>query len=146
MFVIGSYILPTGSNWHEWSQIHPEDRLRDVVTFCTTNPEKPVLLMGDLNARIGSLTPRRCGLGRSSEDDGVPNTRGRWLLRMCNSARLAILNGTWLEDSSPGAFTSFQTNGCSVIDFAICSSRLLDACEWNSRGTRATATRTRMRS
>jgi hypothetical protein len=57
--------------------------------------------------------------------DESDNTQGLCLLDLCNENNICIINGTQLECSSPGAFTSFQPNGSSVIDFVIASCSLL---------------------
>jgi hypothetical protein len=61
----------------------------------------------------------------SSDPDEKINTRGRTIIQECNEYNLCILNGTSLETASPGRFTSWQTAGQSVIDYAIVSETLL---------------------
>ncbi|KAJ7613345.1 hypothetical protein DFH06DRAFT_916074, partial [Mycena polygramma] len=94
------------------------------VPACSLSPDKPLLGAGDMNARIANKTPRGSALARSSRDD-VLNTRGRWLLRLCGDLGLTILNGTAKELATPGAFTSFQALGSTVIDFVVVSRGLL---------------------
>ena len=53
------------------------------------------------------------------------NKRGLELLDMCKSLGLYILNGRKIGDPF-GAFTSFQTNGNSVVDYLITSDALAD--------------------
>ncbi|KAJ7206244.1 hypothetical protein GGX14DRAFT_306146, partial [Mycena pura] len=94
------------------------------MTVCSLSPDKPLLAAGDTNSRIGNRVPRGSALARNSSDK-VVNTRGRWLLRVCADLGLTILNGTEKEACRPGAFTSFQPVGSTVIDFVIVSSGLL---------------------
>jgi hypothetical protein len=47
--------------------------------------------------------------------------KGNWLLCTCSDNNLDILNGTEMETASPGALTSFQKMGASVIDYAMVS-------------------------
>ncbi|KAJ7503254.1 hypothetical protein B0H11DRAFT_1711082, partial [Mycena galericulata] len=79
---------------------------------------------GDTNARTGSRMPAGALLARASSD-GVVNTRGRWLLRLCSDSGLTILNGTTKESAKTGAFTSFQPLGASVIDYCFASAGLI---------------------
>ncbi|KAJ7150823.1 hypothetical protein C8R43DRAFT_859536, partial [Mycena crocata] len=104
--------------------VNPAVRLGEAVTACSLNVDKPLLGMGDINGRIGNRVPRGSTLGRVSLDNTV-NTRGRWLIRLCADTGLTILNGTPKEVSSPGAFTSFQPLGSTVIDFVFASPGLL---------------------
>nr|GAT47627.1 predicted protein [Mycena chlorophos] len=129
MFFVGSYVLPAGSNWQAWTDIDPKIRLAEALTYCSSAPSKPLLAMGDINARIANLTPSTSPYKRLSSDDKEADTRGRWLLALCKGLNLVILNGTIKEAAVPGAFTSFQPRGATVIDFAICSPSLLERLE-----------------
>ncbi|KAJ7680742.1 hypothetical protein DFH06DRAFT_911272, partial [Mycena polygramma] len=100
--------------------VDPAVRFAEAVTACSFCLDKPLLAAGDINGRIGDRIPRGAALSRNSHDP-IVNTRGRWLLRVCADNRLTILNGTVKESSSPGAFTSFQPLGSTVIDFVIVS-------------------------
>ncbi|KAJ7165535.1 hypothetical protein C8R43DRAFT_860700, partial [Mycena crocata] len=104
--------------------VDPAVRLSEAVTACSLSFAKPLLGMGDINGRIGDRATRTALLGRLSMDKTV-NTRGRWLLRLCSDNGLTILNGTSKEESSPGAFTSIQALGSTVIDFVFASPGLL---------------------
>nr|GAT54355.1 predicted protein [Mycena chlorophos] len=129
MFFVGSYVLPAGSKWQEWSDVDPERRLVEALTFCAAAPRKPLLAMGDINARTGNTTPVNSPLRRLSTDDRDPDTRGRRFVRVCRDLSLVILNGTIKEANIPGALTSFQPQGATVIDYAICTHTLLDKLE-----------------
>ena len=59
-------------------------------------------------------------LKRTSADKAPTCTRGKQLLDLCISARLRILNGRILGDST-GTFTCHQPKGSSVVDYVITS-------------------------
>ncbi|CAA7264262.1 unnamed protein product [Cyclocybe aegerita] len=124
--LIGTYLLPAGSNWRKWTKIDPARRLAECVTFCSNSEDKPVLLLGDLNARTGSLQAEHSELQHCSNDI-VSNARGKWLIELCNTNSLHILNGTAKEDSASGSWTSFQPAGQSVIDYAVGATALLNS-------------------
>ena len=99
--------------------------------------------MGDFNARVGTHNDyigddndKHLPLDQDYTLDTIPNPRnsldtttdirGKHLLEICIGAQLRILNGRKLGDSA-GYHTSFQYNGCSVVDYGICSESLLNA-------------------
>lgn len=124
MFLIGAYLLPMMSTWRDYTDVDPAARFSEAVTVCSICPDKPMMAVGDINARIAERIARGSTLERSSLDK-VLNTRGRWLLRLCSDTSMTILNGTSKEVASPGAFTSFQALGSTVIDFVLVSAGLL---------------------
>ena len=123
-FVVCAYLQPAYSQWQKWSPVDPSHCLAQAVAFCSSHPHKLLLLLGDLNTRTRSLQAGHSPLPRSSLDE-VLDACGLWLLDLCTQSRLQILNGTSYEHPSPGAWTSFQWCGCSVIDYAIVSPALL---------------------
>jgi ribonuclease HI len=122
--LIGTYILPKGSNWTEWTDVDPEIKLQEAVTILSALPEKPLMVNGDTNSRTGERIPVGAMLARSSSDN-VVNSRGRWMLRLCSDTGMTILNGTTKESAKRGAFTSFQPLGSSVIDYCFVSPGLV---------------------
>ena len=60
---------------------------------------------------------------RNSED-GKTNQRGKEILEMCKNNDLCILNGRTVGDVF-GAITCRRWNGCSVVDYCICSQELV---------------------
>ena len=60
---------------------------------------------------------------RNSEDKVPADHRGRELLEMCKSLGLLILNGRKVGDLY-GAYTSFQWNGSSVVDYVLASNSI----------------------
>ncbi|KAF8057020.1 hypothetical protein FPV67DRAFT_1381679, partial [Lyophyllum atratum] len=105
------------------SDIDPELQLWETLSLCSATAKTTVLL-GDLNARTGCLSPAHQTLQRISSDE-VVNRRGRDLLAAAQDFHLSILNGTRKEDHSPGRYTSFQPNGCAVVDYAVVTSASL---------------------
>ncbi|KAJ6599375.1 hypothetical protein DFH09DRAFT_892784, partial [Mycena vulgaris] len=93
------------------------------ITVCSSTG-KYVIAEGDLNGRIGHRNAQNAPLARHSADP-IVNTRGRWILRLCNDCNLTVVNGTVKEDSAVGAFTSSQPLGRTVIDFALVSNALV---------------------
>lgn len=100
-----------------------------------------IVLCGDFNARSGRLTDfiemdshpkyyklpekyaydnfyHRCTM------DSVVQKNGRILVNMCTDNQLYILNGRTLGDLQ-GRFTCFQPQGCSVVDYFVCSQSLM---------------------
>ena len=102
-----------------------------------------VSIVGDLNARTGDLSDylsdftsdeniedivRNNGndtmdsMHRSSRNnsDKTINQYGKRITELCKSFKIRILNGRTPGDTL-GAFTCFQYNGCSTVDYIICS-------------------------
>lgn len=93
-----------------------------------------VLLMGDFNARTGTmcdyvdfthlassdLTPPR------NNKDARINTNGRQLVDLCKTTDLLIANGRLGTDAERGDFTCTTYNGASTVDYF-----LLSACLFN---------------
>ncbi|KAJ7458384.1 hypothetical protein B0H11DRAFT_1645315, partial [Mycena galericulata] len=102
------------------SDVDPQTRLREALAWCTAKTSKPVAATGDLNARTDQDSPPSSQLTRVSKDE-TSNSRGTWLLKTCEDSRLEILNGTEIETTSPGGFTSFQFAGKAVVDYVLFS-------------------------
>ena len=101
-----------------------------------------LLVIGDFNARTGRAADfitsdsdadyatfdsqyspdYTCNI-RNSEDE-IICSRGRDLIDLCIQSKMRILNGRILGDLS-GKFTSHCSIGSSVIDYCICSDKLL---------------------
>lgn len=117
VYLVGAYILPDRSPFRAWTDCSPEDKLLELLTLLDTS-HLPYIVLGDLNARTGSVNSSVC-LPRCSPDH-VINTRGRRLLQCLRNADSVILNGTRLDSHSPSRMTSFQAGGCAVVDYAVC--------------------------
>ncbi len=89
----------------------------------------PVLITGDINARIGIFNNRSQTLAslfnlplfftRQSKDT-IVNTRGRWLINLMLKLNLSPLNGTSKTDRN-GEFTYVATQGQSTPDLTLFS-------------------------
>ncbi|KAF5382677.1 hypothetical protein D9615_003053 [Tricholomella constricta] len=123
--MLGVYIPPPGSNWQAWSDTDPEDKLFAYIEMAHQLTSKPLLILGDINARTGSRQVDLPASPRRSSSDVVSNARGNRLLDVCRNYSLVILNGTTYEHHSPGAYTSLQPGGSSVVDYALLSRQLL---------------------
>ncbi len=102
-----------------------------------------IMLLGDLNARIGLSSPVSeneyiaadyllDGKPESypepnerSSKDTITNARGRLLLDFLACTGLQVLNGCVLGDAL-GDYTSVNYNGCSVVDYMTATSNLKD--------------------
>ena len=115
------------------------DLFEEILSF---QKKGEVILQGDFNARtnvdddtitadkhdedafmipIESCSPNI--QNRNSEDKVPADHRGRELLEMCKSLGLLILNGRKVGDLY-GAYTSFQWNGSSVVDYVLASNSI----------------------
>ncbi|KAJ6479107.1 hypothetical protein C8R45DRAFT_796034, partial [Mycena sanguinolenta] len=97
------------------------------LSLCAAADEtKPIILLLDGNARTQS---EQAGgdLARLSADQKDISTRGRRILASWKRANLVILNGTHLEDASPGRFTSIKKIGEkeAVVDYAVVSEMIV---------------------
>ena len=137
---MGVVYLPPESSVHN---VDKEDYFMmlesDIAKFKTTHS---ILLIGDFNARTkcsedyspcipGSEAdvgvriienapfPKELNCIRVSKDQGPINNFGKKLLDMCKMCNVRILNGRAFEDKGRGNFTRMESNGCSVIDYAI---------------------------
>ena len=145
MFVGVVYISPHNSNCtREISEKVWHDLERDIEKYSFLGK---VMLLGDFNARTGVVqgdhivhddtqyTPTD-ETYRSDEEimyrnnmDTYVNEYGRRLLELCRNARLRIVNGRVLGDTT-GRMTCYQWNGSSVVDYCIADEDLLGAIEY----------------
>lgn len=129
--VINAYLKPESSNTRECvedrSMRSPIQCLGDVLTSANSL-ERPIILMGDLNARTGTLSPDLPfdTPARVSSDSTV-NARGRDLIQLASEQSLALLNGTVGYDRLSGRLTCFRPTGCSMVDYAFVSATHLNA-------------------
>ena len=96
----------------------------------------PIIIMGDLNARIGQNQSKEfdeCLISSGDCDQPFKRTSldrhinkfGKDLLSMCSTHKLYICNGLLGADKNVGNFTFIGPNGSSVIDYLICSKSVL---------------------
>lgn len=108
------YVVPNYLNCNKWT----EDflNLNEMLGVMDTNK---VLLIGDLNARIGTLEAVLCYQNRfRSSKDIVVNGEGRKLLDLCNAYGLSVVNGC-TESDLDGNYTFIGGQGCSVVDYCL---------------------------
>ena len=130
------YNYPTSS--HNKNENFFDNLLEDISVLNDRYSSPHFILIGDWNARIGSLSeytdegidhsmiPSLSDLNlflpRNSCDKTV-NTYGKKLISFCRQSRLYLLNGRGSD--SLGEFTFLSTNGCSTIDYALVSGELM---------------------
>ena len=85
-------------------------------------PTDPVLLLGDLNARIASLLPSTPQQPPRTSPDRLVSTRGRALLDLLSTHQLIVLNGTTQQSSRATSFSHQNPlSATSVVDLALVS-------------------------
>ena len=104
-----------------------------------SNPDHPVLLMGDLNSRTGNLADfedtedkhneyivgRKIFPKTRKNQDAIVNNMGRQLIEFCQGHDLQILNGRSIGDPF-GSFSFYdKKQGASAIDLAIASDPII---------------------
>ena len=145
--VLGAVYIP-----HEGSIHYEEDIFdhitEDIIHVCSVTM-KPLILIGDFNARTGllddfapvdkastfndydHLNSVRDELESISiltdrfSTDPYCNKNGRKLINMCQSVGLNIINGRFGRDKRIGEMTCHTANGSSVIDYTIMTPSLL---------------------
>ena len=144
VIMLGVYIPPVDSPYYKETEITNgitmlEDCMVDIIRQVG---DLPFILCGDFNARTGCVnvvngscesdvfdvdmcTPDERDETRISKD-GYMNAFGKYLLHVCNDFGLSIVNG--LNDMFSGDFTYISSTGCSVVDYFIVSSCLLQNC------------------
>ncbi|KAF5385079.1 hypothetical protein D9615_000996 [Tricholomella constricta] len=91
--ILGIYIPPSGSNWPAWSSVDPEDCCFGLIDLAHRTTSKPVLVIGDFNARTAS---RQVGSPHSpvrQSLDEVTNARGMRLLSILVRTVQALFGG-----------------------------------------------------
>ena len=153
VFILGSVYIPNESSIHydrDWCN----DVLSDMLSLSVLG--LPFLLLGDFNARTGTLddfiecddtVAHACGLDTFSDAyferrddlesirfdvnrhncDRTVNNNGRKLIELCQVLNLKILNGRCGADREKGEFTCQTGNGRSTVDYALMSSDLLSS-------------------
>jgi exonuclease III len=119
LLIVNAYILPEHSDWSSFTQVEPFLKLREsVMTLAQLN--KPILLLGDLNARTAELGPHDT-VRKSADAERPSSSRGRSLIALCEDANMTMLNGISSFGPNNAGFTSHQPRGSAVVDYAIMS-------------------------
>ena len=109
-----------------------DDFTETLVELLETHSEAEFLILGDFNARIGGENISLRGSEEENElrgptrmsKDRVLNAEGRELLAFCDAFDFEILNGKYGRDRK-GELSFINANGGSVIDYAICSQKVI---------------------
>jgi len=115
------YIVPAYLNCNKWTA-----DFEQLYNFCIQFGSDNVLVVGDLNARIGALqattqsADTSCDFSRviRKAKDTVLDDKGIKLVEMCETLNLLILNGRTMSDAE-GEFTFYRGQSCSTIDYCI---------------------------
>ena len=148
---IAAYLPPEGSKYYEGTDIYNgvsmlEDCILDLINL---NGEMPLIICGDLNSRTSNKNSSMSNeymnrvydvlekddvssgdqstLNKRSSKDSCFNIFGRYLLNVCDSLELSIVNGLITANASDD-YTFISHAGCSVIDYFIVSNILLERC------------------
>ncbi|KAJ6519049.1 hypothetical protein C8R45DRAFT_1117018 [Mycena sanguinolenta] len=86
--LVGAYILPEASNWSEWTDVDPKNRVAEAVTALATLPDKPLMFHSDTNCCTGNRIPTGAILARASCDT---NNEG-----VCGKGSVHVLSTAWI--------------------------------------------------
>ena len=142
--IMFAYLPPVNSPFYANKNFKGIELLEHEITLLEGHlPNRNFIIMGDLNSRVGEkvvncntnanipeleqvndffrspISEQRCS------QDKVINTFGKDLIELCQVQSLSILNGVVGKDSNTGNYTFLSTNGNSVIDLGICSTKSL---------------------
>ena len=136
--LVCAYIPPLDSPYYRDKQVSSNISLLEdtVMTFQENFPRSPILICGDMNARIGQWDIHADGTTLDGEDmdasecaggnfsspratqDRTVNAFGRLLRNFCLVHHATIMNGCSAGDDS-GRFTYISPHGDSVIDYGM---------------------------
>ena len=108
-FIASIYLPPSGSVYQEHNN---EVRRKLVMALSDLESEKNVIIMGDVNGRIGTMGSRiQVGENdfvevKRGSDDGVVNDEGRELLDLLATFGMVVINGV-----GEGASTKLHAEG-----------------------------------
>ena len=141
IYICGAYIPPANTTANITSKTDYFGNLEK--SLLKYKSKGNVIIMGDLNARIGNkdntlnkklnedlghLLPSEKesykSQNRSSCDNAV-NTAGRKLIKLCNNYNLRVANGQTPGDRL-GNYTCFNNGGASVVDYLLMEDSLND--------------------
>ncbi|KAF8161624.1 hypothetical protein B0H34DRAFT_796380 [Crassisporium funariophilum] len=103
LIVVNAYILPEYQTWDSFADVDPFVCLEEILTALREDP-RPILLMGDLNARTGT-----CNITTQTRTsaDATVSTQGRALVRKLAELDLIIYNGLVKFGTASGYAMSF---------------------------------------
>ena len=139
------YNVPSNSSREVFVQQNIFDLISDDIFYFENmfNTMCNFVIMGDMNSRVGShldyveneylinlnMLPddyvADVPLKRTSQDK-ILNENGNYLLNFCKATGMRILNGRIGEDKGVGKFTCITHNGCSVVDYVLCRTDLIN--------------------
>ena len=138
---IGAVYLSPERKTKKNTQVVLQELMQDVNCY---KKKGNILLLGDFNARTGDLkdfihveshtfgTGDLLGTLLEQDSEHIPprnsvdkktSARGRELVEICKNHDLCILNGRKMGDIF-GEITCWRYNGCSLVDYGICSKAL----------------------
>ena len=147
-FILGAVYIPCGLSLADSEAIFDEISL-DIVKIKSVH-DKPLILMGDFNARTGTKedfvdfnsekidsdffedesmhNQEKLNLCQRYNLDKNNNINGNGLISLCKNFNLVITNGRFGSDKGVGNYTCYKPgseNGTSVIDYSLTSDSLL---------------------
>ncbi|SJL02999.1 uncharacterized protein ARMOST_06344 [Armillaria ostoyae] len=131
-YLVAGYVAPATSKACTRAIIPPFQHFAEAVTFLSTNSTLPVVGLTDVNGRVGTRSPANAPMSfsRAHAVDVKRDTRGKEFIDMCYDSKMVILNGLRITTdyrtfNFDNSWTSFQTAGTSVVDYAFVSQSLL---------------------
>lgn len=135
VYVCAVYIPPDNSRY--FNQELLDELVDDILVFSSMGH---LIILGDFNARTGTCDDfimkegnkylPNCQNSKFHEPvkrnsfDNTVNKHGKWLLDLCRTFDLGILNGRTKGDTF-GQITSHNRNGVSVVDYIVVDLELL---------------------
>ena len=93
--------------------------------FCGNDGDLPTLKsVGNKWSTLIREMAKNNKLTRYSDDKSRVNRHGTYLLEMCKSVDMLIINGRLGRDKCIGDFIRVDTTGCSTVDYMICNPNL----------------------
>lgn len=139
MFLCTAYLAPQTSTFFTWQDIDILDVLEretekysnlGFVTICgdlnSRTKCKPDILTNDTNRFVplpDNYVVQETSIPERNNQDCVENQYGNWLINLCISKQLIILNGRTTGDTV-GGFTYYGPNGSSTIDYFLVNQSL----------------------
>ena len=124
IYICATYIPPHASSSYYLNDPPWPDLQRELSHF---NKLGAVILIGDLNARIGGFQSNLTGHLKRTYKDQIVNSYGAELMSLCTGFDLSICNGTFPPDNVAGECTCHTASGSSCIDYAIVNGYLTSA-------------------